>query len=115
MTMKAAARRDKNRELEHADADGSAQAGNRHVGTAWHVSLDPLMENRGYPELFQTGETADGTTHLTDRQHPHDLLMELAAFFSATVIRQFGIWLSGFAWRACVGSCCIHASVFRRR
>lgn len=46
------------------------------------VSLDPLMGKSGYPELFQTGETADGQTHLTDRQHPHDLFMELAATYS---------------------------------
>ncbi|MFC0203166.1 hypothetical protein [Novosphingobium soli] len=41
-------------------------------------SLDPLMSNRGYPNLFATGETADGNP-LVDRQHPHDLFMELAA------------------------------------
>ncbi|OYY89365.1 MAG: hypothetical protein B7Y45_12550 [Sphingomonas sp. 28-66-16] len=43
------------------------------------VSLEPLMGKRGYPNLFATGETADGITHLVDRQHPHDLFMELAA------------------------------------
>jgi len=43
------------------------------------VSLDPLMGKRGYPELLQTGETADGQNRLIDRQHPHDLFMELAA------------------------------------
>ena len=32
----------------------------------------------GYPLLFQTGETCDGRTPLIDRQHPHDLFMELA-------------------------------------
>ncbi len=41
-------------------------------------SLDPLMSNRGYPNLFATGETAGGEP-LVDRQHPHDLFMELAA------------------------------------
>jgi hypothetical protein len=43
------------------------------------LSLEPAMGARGYPNLFATGETADGATHLTDRQHPHDLFMELAA------------------------------------
>lgn len=40
-------------------------------------SLEPLMSNRGYPNLFATGETAGGTA-LVDRQHPHDFFMELA-------------------------------------
>ena len=46
------------------------------------MSLDPLMGKNGYPLLLQTGETADGVEHLTDRQHPHDLFMELAATYS---------------------------------
>ena len=46
------------------------------------VSLDALMGRRGYPLLFATGETADGATGLVDRQHPHDLFMELAASWS---------------------------------
>lgn len=46
------------------------------------VSLDPLIGKRGYPLLFATGETADGRTALVDRQHPHDLLMELAASYA---------------------------------
>lgn len=41
------------------------------------MSLEPLMSNRGYPNLFATGETAGGEP-LVDRQHPHDLFMELA-------------------------------------
>jgi hypothetical protein len=46
------------------------------------LSPDPFMGRRGYPLLLQTGETADGVTPLVDRQHPHDLLMELAASYS---------------------------------
>ena len=42
------------------------------------LSADPLMGDRGYPILFAAGETADGAP-LVDRQHPHDLFMELAA------------------------------------
>lgn len=49
------------------------------------VSLDPAMGAGGYPLLFQSGETADGSTHLVDRQHPHDALMELAASYSRPV------------------------------
>lgn len=43
------------------------------------LSLDPLMGKNGYPSLLATGETADGATPLVDRQHPHDLFMELSA------------------------------------
>lgn len=42
------------------------------------LSLEPAMNARGYPNLFATGETAGGLP-LVDRQHPHDLFMELAA------------------------------------
>src|SRR5512139_1146838 len=42
------------------------------------LSAEPLMDDRGYPLLFAAGETAGGQP-LVDRQHPHDLFMELAA------------------------------------
>ena len=42
------------------------------------LSLEPAMSARGYPNLFAAGETAGGEP-LVDRQHPHDLFMELAA------------------------------------
>jgi hypothetical protein len=46
------------------------------------VSPDPFMGASGYPLLLATGETADGRTPLVDRQHPHDLFMELSASYS---------------------------------
>jgi hypothetical protein len=46
------------------------------------ASLEPLMGRTGYRHLLQTGESADGVNHLIDRQHPHDLAMELAAMYS---------------------------------
>lgn len=50
------------------------------------LSLEPLTIGRkGYPLLLQTGETADGKTPLVDRQHPHDLFMELAATYSLPI------------------------------
>jgi len=52
--------------------------GNR-LGLRAMLSLDPAMGPSGYPLLFATGETANGRDHLIDRQHPHDLFMELAA------------------------------------
>jgi hypothetical protein len=42
------------------------------------LSLEPAMDPSGYPNLFATGETAGGLP-LVDRQHPHDLFMELTA------------------------------------
>lgn len=41
------------------------------------VSLEPAMDSSGYPNLFATGELSRGEP-LVDRQHPHDLFMELA-------------------------------------
>jgi len=41
------------------------------------LSLEPAMDAAGYPNLFASGETANGDA-LVDRQHPHDLFMELA-------------------------------------
>lgn len=46
-------------------------------------SLEPLtIGAKGYPLLLQTGETSDGRSPLIDRQHPHDLFMELATSYS---------------------------------
>jgi hypothetical protein len=47
---------------------------------------DPFMGKSGYPLLLAAGETADGVEPLIDRQHPHDLFMELSATYS----HQFG-------------------------
>src|SRR4051812_17803122 len=45
------------------------------------ASLEPMtIGSRGYPLLLQTGESYKGRP-LIDRQHPHDLVMELAAMF----------------------------------
>ncbi len=46
------------------------------------LSPDPLMGRRGYPLLLASGETANGLDLLIDRQHPHDLFMELSASYS---------------------------------
>ncbi|WP_443750672.1 hypothetical protein [Asticcacaulis solisilvae] len=53
--------------------------GNNRLELQAMLSPDPFMGRAGYPLLLQTGETADGTTHLVDRQHPHDLIMGLSA------------------------------------
>ena len=46
------------------------------------LSPDPAIGKRGYPLLLASGETANGVTGLVDRQHPHDLFMELSASYS---------------------------------
>ena len=53
-----------------------------HIQFRLAVSPDPFMGPRGYPLLLATGETADGTTNLVDRQHPHDLFSELSVSVS---------------------------------
>jgi hypothetical protein len=57
------------------------------------VSLDPLMGKSGYPLLLQTGETADGVNPLIDRQHPHDLFMELAGVYAIPVGENSSLFL----------------------
>jgi hypothetical protein len=62
---------------------GELPLGNGTFGLRAMLSLEPATIGwEGYPELLQTGETADGMTALIDRQHPHDLFMELAASYS---------------------------------
>ena len=58
------------------------------------LSSEPLMSDRGYPNLFATGETAGGEP-LVDRQHPHDLFMELAVRFDAQVSEGTTAFLYG--------------------
>ena len=53
------------------------------LGLRAMLSLEPAtIGKEGYPLLLQTGETADGVTPLIDRQHPHDLFMELSGSWS---------------------------------
>ena len=61
---------------------GQRSLGPGTLGLRGMFSLDPLMGKSGYPELFQTGESANGVTPLIDRQHPHDLAMEISATYS---------------------------------
>ena len=58
------------------------------------MSLEPLMDARGYPNLFATGETAGGQP-LVDRQHPHDLFMELAARVDVNIGMDATLFLYG--------------------
>src|SRR2546423_8885272 len=66
----------------------SAQLGFRGM-----MSLDLLTEGgRGYPLLFQTGETWDGKA-LHDRQHPHDLFDEISISYSQKFGPDFSAYL----------------------
>jgi hypothetical protein len=49
------------------------------------LSPDPVMGKSGYPLLLASGETANGRDRLIDRQHPHDLFMDLSASMSQNV------------------------------
>lgn len=57
------------------------------------LSAEPAtIEARGYPLTLQTGETyRDEPIH--DRQHPHDLFMELAATFTVPIADDLGLQL----------------------
>ncbi len=57
------------------------------------LSPDPLMGARGYPLLLASGETADGATPLVDRQHPHDLFMELSASYSQPLSDKLSLFV----------------------
>ncbi|MGH7664630.1 MAG: hypothetical protein ACRENI_10105 [Gemmatimonadaceae bacterium] len=62
----------------------------RNVGRGWlqlrtMLSAEPwTIGSEGYPLLLQTGETFNGEP-LHDRQHPHDLFMELAALYEREI------------------------------
>ncbi len=59
------------------------------------LSPEPFMGPSGYPLLLATGETADGRTQLVDRQHPHDLFMELAASYSHNLSSTSSLFVYG--------------------
>ncbi len=57
------------------------------------LSAEPwTIGGRGYPLLVQSGESYQGAP-LHDRQHPHDLFMELSALYEHPVARNLGLSL----------------------
>ena len=59
------------------------------------LSLDPATVGKaGYREIFQVGEALD-VRPLIDRQHPHDLFMQLAAVWRMPVTESTGFTLAG--------------------
>jgi len=60
------------------------------------LSLEPITVGEcGYPDLLATGEFCNDRGPLHDRQHPHDLFMELAATYEKAVTRKLAIQLYG--------------------
>jgi hypothetical protein len=58
-------------------------------------SLDPATVGKdGYREIFQAGEALNGRP-LIDRQHPHDLFMQLAAVWRTPLGDETGLTLAG--------------------
>jgi hypothetical protein len=57
------------------------------------LSPEPLMGASGYPLLLAAGETADGQHLLVDRQHPHDLFMELSGRYTHLLSEKASAWL----------------------
>jgi YHS domain-containing protein len=57
--------------------------GRGHVALRGMVSLEPwTIRGCGYPDLLASGESCDAEK-IHDRQHPHDLFMELSAKYDA--------------------------------
>jgi hypothetical protein len=73
---------------------GAREFGHARLQLRSMLSLEPLMGAEGYPNLFATGETANGAP-LIDRQHPHDLFMELAARVDVPVGGGNSVFLYG--------------------
>jgi hypothetical protein len=60
--------------------------GEGHLGLRGMMSLEPwTIAGCGYPDLLASGETCHGEA-IHDRQHPHDLFMELAATYDRPLI-----------------------------
>lgn len=74
------------------------------------LSLEPAMRHDGYPLLFATGEEAYGGP-LVDRQHPHDLFMELSARLDVPVAPG----LKAFVYGGPVGEPALGPSAFMHR
>ena len=58
-------------------------------------SIEPLTVGKcGYPDVLATGELCNGEP-LHDRQHPHDLFMEVAAVYERELGHRVGLQLYG--------------------
>ena len=74
-------------------ADRSIGAG--HLRLRGMLSLEPwTIRGCGYPDLLASGEVCDGAA-IHDRQHPHDLFMELAATYDRPLVGDVRLQLYG--------------------
>lgn len=76
---------------------GMAQrpAGGGRIMLSGMVSFEPwTIGGCGYPDLLATGEFCEGAA-IHDRQHPHDLFMELAAQYDRPLGKGFRLQLYG--------------------
>jgi mono/diheme cytochrome c family protein len=74
---------------------GERKAGGGQLMLRGMFSAEPWSApRRGFPELFQTGETFKGRP-IVDAQHPHDLFMELAAAFTLPFSEHVSLQLYG--------------------
>lgn len=91
---------------------GGPRGGTEPVGTNWYMGMwrrqmdtrrltlaamfsgEPLTTGKdGYREIFQVGEVLDGEP-LVDRQHPHDLFMQLSASWKTSIGERGALTLS---------------------
>jgi hypothetical protein len=71
------------------------EKGRHKFGVNTMLSLDPATVGKsGYAEIFQVGEALDGKP-LIDRQHPHDLFMQLAASWRVSFGEHTSLMLAG--------------------
>jgi hypothetical protein len=92
---------------------GGPRGGNEFIGPNWWMgmatrntsrgrltftgmlSLDPAtVGKKGYGEIFQAGEALNGRP-LIDRQHPHNLFMQLAVVWRVPVTTSTGLTIAG--------------------
>jgi hypothetical protein len=70
-------------------------AGNGSIGLRGMLSLEPItIGGCGYPDLLASGERCDSEA-IHDRQHQHDLFMELAAEYDRPLARGLRLQLYG--------------------
>jgi hypothetical protein len=78
------------------------------------VSFEPAtIGGCGYPDLLATGESCAGEA-IHDRQHPHDLFMELAALYDRPIAKSVRLQLyGGPVGEPALGPCGVHAPCVR--
>jgi hypothetical protein len=70
-------------------------AGSGHLGLRGMISLEPwTVRGCGYPDLLASGEVCQGEA-IHDRQHPHDLFMELAVTYDRPLAGNVRLQLYG--------------------